>query len=703
MRAAKFLLGLLLVLASIAAILWVNFQIIGGWFGKNGPADVGSIEVSYVSMARFIVDFGSPFTGSSWNPLWYFGFPTHLFYTPLLPFLEVFLHLLNGTPLWAAYRFVTGLGFILAPVSLFFLGWLLSRRVIGGAIAGMLFSVSPTIFYWLNSGVAGDKFSSDFWDPRRFTILVRWGEGPHILSLVFVPLVGVCFARYLETKKFYWLLLAAICLGLAGLTNAIGLFASILIIVVMSFVKYAQQPASRNTTMRAGFFTGVLAFGLISFWYNLSFILNFFAEGGGTGKMLVELFPWGWIAGIFAIIFVYFIFNKVIRHFGLAVSLLWFAIFFTVVYVYYSTETIELLPQALRYNVEVDMSLSLLLGVGFAGIVDLLAKRARVLGYAVQGIGFLCILGFVGYIQPFIPTAYKAASNVVDIKKTGEYEIATWLDAHVETQIGTRVFVPGNYGFYLNYFTNLWQHRGALFQAAIHSWPEHMHYQMATGKNAEIAHAWLVIANAKFVVVSAREMYHEIKYPERFRNYEVVYDQNGDIIYEVPLKRSSVAKPVNLAQLARLTTPEKGDDKKALLAYADWVENSSVKTTHFTIVNNDTYKIEGTVGEGEGILVQMAADSGWRAKDNLTGKGINIKTDPMDFMVLTPQVPLSGIGDGPVDITLTHGKSLDEWVGYLVSLGTVVFVVWYGVVGRKYLHFSKVINSKKEVEKKRDN
>ena len=406
----------------LVLIAWINYLQIGDWFGENGPANLGSIEVSYVSMGRFLTDFGL----ASWTPFWYLGFPFHLFYTPLLPILSALINKLFGIPLWETYRLLTGISYILAPVSVFFLGWQLGKRVIGGLIAGMVFSVGPTIFYYLDPGVAGDKFSIDFWDPRRFTILVRWGEGPHIFSLIFVPLVGLFFSKLLEEHKQRFLVLTSLFLGLAGLTNAIGLFASILLILVMSFVKFAQAHEFSTKPLISGLFVGLLALGLISFWYNLSFLTNFFSEGQNAGNIYLSLFPWGWVGITLGIGVIYFIFRMVIKDFATAVALLWFVVFFVVVYTYYSTGT-ELLPQALRYNVEVDMSLSLLAGVMIAWLVGLLGKKLRVLEIAGNAIGVLGVLGLVWYIQPFIPVASKEAGTVVDIKNTGEFEIAEWL------------------------------------------------------------------------------------------------------------------------------------------------------------------------------------------------------------------------------------------------------------------------------------
>ena len=677
----KLLISIVFAVFCLALIVFVNYQQIGDWFGssasfgKNGPANLGSIEVSYVSMGRFLTDFGF----QSFAPFWYFGFPFHLFYTPLLPILEALINKIFGIPLWESYRLITGLGYIAAPISVFFLGWQLSKRVIGGLIAGIFFSVGPTIFYFLDPGVALDKFSLNFWDPRRFTILVRWGEGPHIFSLIFVPLVGLFFSKLLEDRRFRWLVLSSIFLGLAGLTNAIGLFSSILLVLSLSFVKFAQAREFRARPILSGVLVGLLALGLISFWYNLSFIANFFGEGEAAGNIYLSLFPWGWVGILLGIGGIYFIFRNIIKDFAIATALLWFLIFFTVVFVYYLTESVELLPQALRYNVEVDLSLSLLIGVLFAWLVGIFAKRLRYLEIAGNVVGLAIVFGLILYIQPFIPTASKAAGTVIDIKNTGEYEIASFLKDNINEEKGERVFVPGNYGFYLNWFTNVWQPRGGLFQASTHYWTDHMHYQLRNGKNADIARAWLTAGNIKYAVfttIGSRDLYKEIKNQERFSDYNVVYEERGDIIYEVPLKKSSLAKSVSLLVMKQLAVPKKADDKKAILAYADWIENSSAKQNSLIVVDNDHYRIKGEVGDGEGILVQMTADSGWAASNAVSGNSIKTGRDPLGFLILYPQA-------GEVDITLKHGRIWQEWLGYLLTIGTVGFVVWYGTVGRK--------------------
>lgn len=676
------LLTIFAVIISLGGLLFLNFQIISGWFGANGPANLGSIEVSYVSIGRFLVDFGF----SSWAPFWYLGFPFHVFYLPVFPFSEVLLNKFAAVELWQSYRLLTGAAFILAPVSLFFLGRQLTGRILGGVIASLLYSVGPTIFYFIlpSFEVASDRMSTDFWDPRRFTILVRWGEGPHLFSLLFLPLTGVFFDRFLKEKNFKNLLLASVFLGLTALTNAIGFFAAILLIVSMTFAKFSLAREKKPWALKALLVVSFLSFGLITFWYNLTFIFTFFREGASSGGILKSLVPWGFLIAVGVGVILYLLIKKVIKDFAIASALLWFLILFAVVATYYlsappeeSFLRIELLPQALRYNTEVDLSLALLLGVILTKGFDWLGQKRRLVNALEVIVIILIIAGAFFYINPFLETAQKSAAQVVDLDKTSEKKIALWLKDHIDFQKGERVFVSGNYSFYLNWFTNVWQLRGGLYQASTNFWPEHIYYQLANGTNAEIAMVWLSIINAKYAVITtpaSKELYKEIKNPARFKG-QVVYSQDGDIIYEIPLAKKSLAKAVSVRNLKDIKVPVKADDDERLFKYQKWL-NESGNELEFKTTDFSTYQIKGIINPGEGILVQMTADDGWRAWDQSSKKGIKVGRDPMGYLLLYPK-------EGEVDIVLKHGKSLQVYLGYFITLATFAGILYFSLLKTK--------------------
>lgn len=662
------ILGIIISLA----ILGINLFLIFPWFSGSGPVNLGSIEVSYVSMGRFIVDY---FPHLSFAPYWYFGFPFHLFYTPLLPILEAILAK-YGIGLWQAYRILTGAGFALAPVSLFLFVWYLTKKIIPGILAAFGYTFLPTLFYFvLSSGeVAQDVISSDFLDPRRLVILARWGEGPHIASLAFLPLAGLFYLRVLESKKVLDLIFAALFIGLTALTNAVGFYGLIILLLAIFFSGLVERGQDTQEVLRKSLVAAGLSYGMIAFWYNLSFISSFFGEGGGVLKNYIFLFPWGYIFLFLAIVVLFYFFKKVNNR-AITISFIWFLLSFLIVYIYYSSappafseQRLELAPQALRLMTEVDMALAVLLASMVGVVMSFLEKRGKKIGWLIGNlIGLTLISGLLTYGYLYFPYGQKAVSEEVDLRETGEYEIAQWLDKNVDQKKGERVYLAGNYGFYLNYFTDVWQLRGGLYQAQTHPWPEHIFYQINHGEDKEIALPWLKAANIRYLVVNtagSREIYQDFKNPEKFKDLEVSYQNQGDIIYEVPLKDTSPVKVIDLGRISDLVPPKKADDKRPLFAYTNWLEESSPAL--FEVVNNDLYKIKARLNQGEGILVQMTYDKGFKAK---SGQGdLKIIKDPLGFMVLVPPKP------GEYEIDFSHGHTWKIWLGYLTTLLTVLIV-----------------------------
>jgi hypothetical protein len=132
----------------------LNFSIIRYFFQGELSQNIASIEISYVQMAKFWVA-----GGSLWQPLWYLGYPWHVFYTPALPFLEVVLHQISGISFAHAYRVIVAIGYVLAPISLFFFVWQIAKSKTGAFIAALFYSVVPSVIGFLFSGVAQDTLS----------------------------------------------------------------------------------------------------------------------------------------------------------------------------------------------------------------------------------------------------------------------------------------------------------------------------------------------------------------------------------------------------------------------------------------------------------------------------------------------------------------------------------------------------------------
>lgn len=189
---------------------------------------------------------------------------------------------------------------------------------------------------------------------------------------------------------------------------------------------------------------------------------------------------------------------------------------FGLVYTYYASgsDRIELVPQVLRLTTEVDIATALLAG-GAVALVGLFVLRFRqIFYYAAMAVVLVVVIPLFSIQQHLVAEIprFSKPSTPEAILARPEYEVAKEVETLVQGD--ERVFLPGNYAFYLNYFTNVPQLRGALFQSAINPWAEHIYYQMVNGKDSEIALSWLKIANIGTLVFSHnqdREIFVDFK------------------------------------------------------------------------------------------------------------------------------------------------------------------------------------------------
>lgn len=663
----------------VAALVYLNFSIIRYFFQGEYSQNIASIEISYVQMAKFWVT-----GGSLWQPLWYLGYPWHVFYTPLLPFLEVILNQISGLGFAYAYRVVVATGYILAPVSLFFFVWQIAKSKSGAFLAALFYSVMPSLIGFLFSGVAQDTLSG-IPEPRRFAILVRWGEGPHTLGIAFVPIFGFFFARFLEKKKFTDQVLACIFLGIVALTNAVALWGAMLLILCFFLNELTKKSSNIISLFKKFISTGIITFGLIAFWYNGPFIATFFKESGGALSNWYAMLPWGMAVFLPVVAVVFFLVKKFTARFTvLPLAIFWFVMLFGLVFVYYASgdSQLEYVPQVLRLTTEVDMALGVLLGVIVSNIYLFFANTGGKLAATYKLAAMVFVVLAVVFMIPQaslmaakLPAYAKPFSGgpVGDIKKTSEYKVAQKLG---ELTRGTdeRVVAPGNYAFWLNYFVDVPQIRGALYQSSTHFWPDHIYYQLTNGNDAQISLAWLKITNVGrlvYTTTESSETYKDYKVPrEKFEGVlSASMTINGDIFFDVPLKNNSIAKVVDAKAYKSIKKPFNAIDSAPIYAYVNWMEQKSDRKLNVVKASASHIKISGELKDGEAVLVQETYDVGWKAKGS---GGWKVIRDPLDFIVLAPGKP------GKFEVDLAYTKPWSVYLGYLVTLSTL------GFIGRHY-------------------
>ena len=684
----KNLISILMVLVSLIFIAYLNFALIRYWFVGEFNQNLASIEISYIQMAKFWVN------DSLWQPLWYLGYPWHVFYTPLLPALEVLLHQFLNFSFAHAYRVLTGAGYVLVPVSVYLFTWQIGKSKTGALISALFYTFVPSIIGFFFAGVANDTLSS-LPEPRRFAILVRWGEGPHTLALVFLPLFGLFSSRFVEKRNFNNLLLASFFLALTALTNAIALWAALLLLLAILLSEITKKSTELIILIKNLFLVGALTIGLLAFWYNLPFIGTFFKEGGGALTNWLALFPWGLIPLLAAGLGIFLVVKKITGQFaGLALSIFWFLMLFGLVFTYYASgeNRLEYVPQVLRLNTEVDLALSVFLGVVVSNLFLFLVGRegklkcpSLVLAVLVASLPIVALFFWGTKLMGVLPdyTRDLSASKVGGIEATAEYRVAKRLK-ELTTGTNQRVLAPGNYGFWLNFFEDVPQLRGALYQSSTHFWPDHIYYQVTNGADSAISLAWLKIANVGklvYTTVGSAETYKDYKVPqEKFANLRQVSAEAGDIYFDVGLKNDSLAKVVDAKSILAIKKPFNAIDEKPILAYVAVLEQKSDSKLKVTKVSNSRWQVAGEVGDGEAVLFQQTYDSGWKVKTKAGQiRGWKIVKDSFDFMVLVPKNP------GSFEIELVYGRPLSVYLGYLITLTTIGFIIRKIVFGKFHL------------------
>ncbi len=652
-------------------LFWVGYAHVAPLFRGQYSQHFGSIEVSYIQMAKFIESSWPRF---AWQPRWYLGYPMYVLYTPLVPFVEYLSSVFFGWSYSHAYRILTAFAYCAGLVTLYFFGRTLFKNSVSGIIAALVYALVPSIIAYRYAEVANDSFLTHGIDPRRFTILVRWGEGPHIVSLLFLPVAALLLVKFLRTGGKRSLILGAVFSGLVALTNSVGTWGFLILAFSLLIGEIVEQEkgAWKMLGVRMAVF-GLLSFGFIAFWFNPLFISSFFREGSGTTAYWQSHFPWGWIVPLGGLSVYIFLAKKLLRRFiGTTASILFFLIMYSLVDTYYASgsERLELVPQVLRLNTEVDMGMSLIVAASIAIFGYGLHKLHHYAFFAAMLIT-LVAAGVFSWprqetlVRELPEYSQSAEEKGIDIKSRPEYKIAKEIELLVKGN--ERALLPGNYGFFFNYFSDLPQLRGALFQSAIHPWVEHIYYQIATGKDAQILLAWLKIANIGWVVYPGPgELYQDFTRAGQDKFASVLSLENtvnGDTIYKVPLKDSSLAKVVPKT-LSGVQKPKNAIDIEPINQYVTFLEERKGGLVVETGANGE-YTIKGDVPADALILFQQTYVPGWGAKAS-TGRKLETFSDPLGFILIKPKQ------GGFQEIKLSYNPPNPVLVGWMATLATIV-------------------------------
>jgi hypothetical protein len=640
-------------------VFGVNLYISRGLFALEFGQRMEAIESSYMSISRWAIDHWNDL---SWFPLWFTGTPFHQVYQPGLHLTVAALARAAGWTPQHSYHFLTALAYCLGPVALFGLAYHGTRRRGYALLAGLLYSLASAVTL-LVPAVAAD--AGGMLGPRRFQILIHYGEGPHTAALALIPIAIWLLDRAVAERRKLSGPLAALGLAAVVLTNWPGTIG-----LSMAVAAYCLSKIGSPHPIGWRVLAGACALGylVVCPWVPPSIaklVLRNAQQSAATMFGIRHALALAAVAGALAGMhllfrrykadrwlrfFVYFAFLSGLPPLGK----LWFGW--------------RLLPQPERFQTEFDMAVAGIAAYGALAVGTCLPRKAQAAALA------LVVVFFAAQARSYRRYA-RIYVQPIDITSTIEYRMAKWFDANMQ---GRRVFAPGNVSLWMNMFTDVPQVAGCCDQGI----PTMEHriavYVIYTGQNAgardaEISVLWLKAYGADAIGVTgpnSGDPFNPYWNPRKFDGVLPLLWRDGDsAVYAVPRRPASLAHVIDRnAVVAR--PPENGLDVAPLEALVASMENPANPPASFRWKNLHEAEIDAQPGADQVIFAQVTYDAGWRVVDQ---NGVELKTAPdaLGLMTIEPRHA------GPARIRLIYDGGLESKLARVAQIvGVLLLAAW---------------------------
>jgi hypothetical protein len=605
----------------------------------------GSIESTFISDARFLRDH---WPHPDWQPNWYCGTRTDYIYPPALRYgtAGISKALPELLPV-RAYHLYVAFFYCFGIAAVYLLARFGSRSRLAGWIAAAATAlVSPS--YLLVSQIRDD---TPWQMPYRLAVLMRYGEGPHMTALAWIPLALLFSYRALQQWRPVSLTLAAICCAVIVSNNFYGATSLALLFPLLAWAVYITH-LDLWLWARAAFI-GALAYGLTAFWLTPSYIaitirnMRFVSSEGNLWSVWVFL----------GVVVAYMMFSD---HFAKGRKDLTYLVFvcgalalFIVNVVGNHYLNFRVIGEPSRLFPELDLVLIL-----FA--VEILRRfwAGRTWRKAVAGVIVIAALS----------TSYEYLQNarrifVVDQEAMGrvEYRMQDWMFRNMPQ---SRAFTAGSVRFWYNAWHDLAQVGGGSEQGLLNPMVMPLQWEILLGPTFDLSLWWLKLVGADVIIVheqESREHFHDYQHPEKFRGrLPVLHDDGeGNIIYRVPRRYESLARVVDRASLDALPKIPGNGDEASLRAWLAVVENGPETPTVTEWRGTDSLLVRARVEEGQSVFVQVSFDPAWRAY--VDNRRVPILRNELGFMTIDAPA-------GTQEILLEFPTPLSNQVGRVVTL-----------------------------------
>ena len=553
------------------------------------------------------------------------------------------------------------LAYSLGPVSLFVFAAWMSGRTTGAFVAALLWSLfSPSVILPKILADAGSP-----WALRRLQTVVFYGETPHNVSFVLVPLALLLLARYLKApgaRKF-----AAAAVGFASVM-VVNAFGVILLVVSAILLLVSEDRPDWRRFLSLGAIV-VSAYLLICRALPPSLVklmeANSQVSGGDyrfTSKTAILA-----AASALALCLVWWI-GRRLKGVMPRFSVLFLAWFGGIVIL--GACGLNFLPQPSRYHLEMEIGICLVAGFAVEALTWRFSRKTRIAVAAVCAALLVWVAAKdYGYARRLIRPA--------DLANSVPYREARWIGAHFR---GQRVMASGESGFWLNVFTDNPQLSGG-HEPSAPNWMQLVAvYTIYSGQNAgdrdgEISVFWLKAFGCAAITVPGQESHdysHPFRNPEKFDGLlPLIWREGPDSIYQVPLRSPSLAHVIpRRAMVAR--QPVHGLDLDPVRAYVDALDDPKLPAASLEWENPERGRIVADVAGGQAIAVQVTYDAGWQATED--GHRLRVRKDGLGLMVIEPDRP----GRAEIELYFEGGteRRICSVVSAAMGLGMIGLMIW---------------------------
>lgn len=642
------------------ALLWINVYICRELFHQD-LAPMASMHGFWAALAERAQ--GAWFH-ATWWPYWDGGMPFEFTYAPLVPAMVAAWAAIRGIPHTIAFNAITAALYCLAPVTLFAMAWILSRSPGYSFLAALLYSLtSPSQLL-----VPDEASIKSFWFARRLYLVGWWDDTPHLAALTLLPLIVLFLWLSLRHRRLIHYSVAAILIGLAALASAFGPVLAIIAVLCVVAV-HPRRDYARNFALTISI--GAFGYALAAAFLPPSLV----AAMRSSSEGLTEPPTWtvGSLTALALLVLGWIVLWRCLDRWNAGVWLRFLALFACVM----SAVPIlaihlhrRFLPQPGRYQLEMEMALSLLLIFGAKPWLERAPTSVR------RAVLFLILALAAEQIVSHRDYAKKLLYRG-DPAQSIEYRAALWTAQNLP---GVRVMMPGTLAQWANAFTEIEQYSGGSWSVARNSMQLRGLAAIFNGgdtaeKDARVSLAWLKAFGVGAVGVSgpgSQEFWKPYAHPSKFEGVlPAIWRDSGVTFYRIPQRSSSFAHAVTETALVR-TAPSSPSDVDSIESYVAALDDPALPLCDFQWEGRNRIHIRGVFTPGQALSIQVSHHPGWRATSS--GRRVPIHRDGLGLMWLQP--PCSG----PCEIQLDYDGGwelrLCRWLSNLALASLLAVPLW---------------------------